>query len=62
MRSKEIFLISLSIFLTICAWLLFDIYNISRVTSKQIEKEYDFELVRPLKIEVDILKKLNTKE
>ena len=50
MNQKELLLITLGIFLTVIAWLMADIYHVSKV-KKQVEIRFD--LVGPAKIKID---------
>ncbi|MCX7880944.1 MAG: hypothetical protein N2482_00305 [Patescibacteria group bacterium] len=59
MNRKELFLISLTIFLTIFAWVLFDIYRIK--TDKNLPDQYNITTIKNVKLEIEVLKKLKTK-
>lgn len=59
MNQKEIFLLSLTIFLTIIAWMLMDIYRIRSNVSTSANLE--FKQVVDFKLEPKILKVLKDK-
>lgn len=61
MKNKELFLISLSIFLTIIAWLIFDIYEIKKNMKKKYQLEYQSERVKEFNLDLNVLKDLKKK-
>lgn len=62
MNRKELFLISLSIFLTIFAWLLFDIYRITKKTEEIIKNDHMIKSLKVIKLEKDVLEQLKKRE
>lgn len=60
MNQKEWLLITIGVFLTIIAWLVADVYHISK--TKQVKAK--FNLVKPIRVKIDnkIFKQLEKKE
>lgn len=60
MNQKELFLISVTIFLTVVAWMLFEIYKVD--TAIKMGKENLSVVSKKIEIDQEILKILKTKE
>lgn len=59
MNRKEIFWISITIFLTVVAWMILDIYKIK--SNVNLDKEVYSSTIIKYKIDPEILKKLKNK-
>lgn len=62
MKNKEVFLISLSIFLTIFAWLWVDIYQVSKKTKEMVNKQHQVISIGAINFDRETLKLLKEKK
>lgn len=60
MNQRELFFISLTIFFTIVAWMLLEIFKAESIV--KIEKEEQMVLEKPITLDREILKILRVKE